>query len=328
MRIGAFVSLCLLAASAAAAEQPVDTGSGTWSLVVENDALAGTDANYTNGLYLVWLSDREAVPAWFERFARFLPLVESDSSLRRGIGLGHSIFTPSDIQAPQWPAGQQPYAGWLYGSLLAVSESGPQLNSLTINLGIVGPWALAEEVQNSYHDLIGIAEAQGWQDQLRNEPGLQILLERVRRGWWEGRLGPLALDFSPDIKLSLGNVATYLGSGAVLRLGRALGTDFGPPRIRPGLSGGAYFDNPRLFNWYIFAGVEGRVVARMIFLDGNSFRSGPSVSRRWLTGETQLGLVLQFGATQLAITGVYRLEEFKGQGRGHRFGAVSISRQF
>ncbi len=39
---------------------------------------------------------------------------------------------------------------------------------------MVGPAALGEQVQNDWHQFIGIGGGQGWDDQLKNEPGLAI----------------------------------------------------------------------------------------------------------------------------------------------------------
>jgi Uncharacterized protein conserved in bacteria (DUF2219) len=62
-----------------------------------------------------------------------------------------------------------------------------------------------------------------------------------------------------------------------------LGADYGPVRIRPALSGTDYFDAEDLDEgrgYYFFAGTQGRVVGRDIFLGGNSFRTSPSVSKK------------------------------------------------
>lgn len=66
----------------------------------------------------------------------------------------------------------------------------------------------------------------------------------------------------------------------MLRLGQRLPLDYGPPRIQPSLPGSGFFVPPQdRFGWYLFAGVEGRAVARNIFLDGNTFRDSRSVDK-------------------------------------------------
>jgi lipid A 3-O-deacylase len=103
----------------------------------------------------------------------------------------------------------------------------------------------------------------------------------------------------------------------LLRIGKGLGADYGPVRVRPALSGTDYFDAERLDEgqgYYFFAGTQGRVVGRNIFLDGNSFRTSASVSKKNLVGDAQAGFsVLLSKSLRLDISVALRTEEFHGQ---------------
>ena len=55
------------------------------------------------------------------------------------------------------------------------------------------------------------------------------------------------------------------------RVGSFQPDDHGPPTIRPSLPGADYFPRQEGFSAYVFGGVEGRVVGRNIFLNGNTF---------------------------------------------------------
>ena len=83
------------------------------------------------------------------------------------------------------------------------------------------------------------------------------------------------------------------------------------------MSGTDYFDAERLDEgqgYYFFAGTQGRVVGRNIFLDGNSFRTSPSVSKKNLVGDAQAGFsVLLSKSLRLDISVTLRTEEFHGQ---------------
>ncbi|MEO1039550.1 MAG: lipid A deacylase LpxR family protein [Pseudomonadota bacterium] len=326
-----FFGLMIATASASHAVEPGRAADDPpmLSLVVENDSFGGTDRNYSNGLYASLLSAPGDVPDWFARLARQLPNIEDDHTLRRGLGVGHTLFTPRDITAPNWRAGQHPYAGWLYGSLLGVSEDRNTVRTAQINIGIVGPAALGEAVQNNFHSLIGVDEAQGWDDQLQNELAFEIILSRQYRAL-QGRL-PIGLDVDlvPELNLALGTVSTQAGAGVMVRIGDRLQNDFGPPRVRAGTAGASYFAvGGEGIDWYVFAGVEGRAVARNIFLDGNTFRDSPSVDREAWVAEVQAGFVLKYGRYQLGFTAVYRTEEFDTQLDPQRFGAISLARRF
>ena len=77
----------------------------------------------------------------------------------------------------------------------------------------------------------------------------------------------------------------------MLRLGSALFERDFPQRLQPGLSGnGTRFDvRPGRFDWFIFAGVQGRIIAHNMFLDGNTFADSLSVDRKLLGWETSTG---------------------------------------
>ena len=99
-------------------------------------------------------------------------------------------------------------------------------------------------------------------------------------------------------------------------------------RIRPALSGTDYFNRDYLdgdFGIYGFVGAQGRAVARNIFLDGNSFRSSPSVDKEPLVADLQAGVSLFWlSGTRLDVSVMHRTEEFEGQHGGDAIGIVSF----
>jgi len=106
-----------------------------------------------------------------------------------------------------------------------------------LQIGVVGPNARGETVQNNFHDLIGVAHANGWDNQLRDELAFDVTAERKWQVPLEDLGGGLAVDVVPYAAASLGTVHTYGAGGALLRLGCNLIVDFGPPRILPGAPG-------------------------------------------------------------------------------------------
>ena len=126
------------------------------------------------------------------------------------------------------------------------------------------------------------------------------------------------VDIVPRLCASIGNIYTYGETGVLLRIGRGLGADYGPVRIRPALSATDYFDAEDLDKraGLFFAGTQGRVVDRNIFLGlgGNSFRTSPSVSKKNLVGDAQAGFsVLWSKLLRLDISVALCTEEFHGQ---------------
>ena len=197
---------------------------------------------------------------------------------------------------------------------------------LQVNLGVVGPSAGGRFVQENWHDLIQAVEPRGWDSQLKDELGIEITAQRMRQ--FEGPDLPIGLetDYALHGGATIGNVRTYASVGGMARIGWDLSSDFGPPRIRPALAGAGVFRPGRPFGGYLFAGIEGRAIARDMFLDGNLWRDSARVEdRRDFGADLQFGVALHQGDVQVAFTYVHRTEEFVAQSGPQRFGAVSVS---
>jgi len=309
-----------------AAESPV---AGTLSIVLENDAFSGMDRHYTNGLMVVWVPGRGvSTPEWAMKLARLMPWFPHQGEIVHGYAFGQCMFTPSDIEMTNPPLRDRPYAGWLYGTIALGVQTGRQLDQFGMTFGMVGPVSLAEQSQKFAHRVAPGHEPQGWDSQLGNEPGIVATYQRGWRGVATSTLPGVQLDFTPHIGAALGNVFTYGNAGVTLRCGERLPKDYGPPRVQPGLQGFGDFPPVSDFGWYLFAAVEGRGVARNIFLDGNTFRDSRSVDKKPLVADLQLGLVLDWPVMRLSYTHVLRTREFRTQDSNDCFGALSVSVKF
>lgn len=311
---------------------------GTWTLVMENDRFADTDRHYTHGTRIAWVSDKTGDgPGWAHNLLdRLYPFADMRAG-RIGFALGQNIYTPEDTSRRELNVTDRPYAGWLYGAASVHAETRQSvlgrkldvLDTVELQLGVIGPLSLAEQTQKTVHRLIDTTLPQGWNHQLDTEPGIALLAERKWRTP-ETKLGAgaVAVDVIPHVGAALGNVYTHISAGAMARIGHNLGFDYGPPQIQPALSGLEAIDSPGAFGWYLFAGVEGRAVGRNIFLDGNTFSDSHNVDKHTLVGDFQVGAALVSGRWRLAFSHVFRTREFEGQNEADRFGAVSLSARF
>lgn len=322
------------ALAAALLAWPVTSGAteepeaGTLSLVFENDLFYDTDGNYTNGVRVSWLSGPGRTSASALRAARWFPLFPDGGTVRTSYAVGQNMYTAGDIALRDPPIGDRPYAGWLYGSIGLIAETGRRLDQLELTLGIVGPASLAEPTQKLIHGLTDSQEPRGWDTQLKNEPGVVLTYQRSWRGFVSGSVSGFGFDATPHAGVALGNVFTYANAGVMLRFGQRLPLDYGPPRIQPSLPGSGFFVPQEGFGWYLFAGVEGRAVARNIFLDGNTFRDSRSVDKEPLVGDLQFGIALTWHNVRLSYTHVLRTREFETQGKADDFGAFSLTVRF
>jgi hypothetical protein len=308
-------------------------------LLEENDSLFfNSDKHYTQGLRASILGpDLGPESAWngpFDLTGSIAPVFSPDGQAgeikrRYALLLGQSIFTPKNILLKPPDPRDRPYAGWLYTGVSLLQESRHRmLENLELDVGIVGPGAVGKQVQNDFHQFIGIQPARGWSSQIQNEPGLMLSYERLWRVplIGDGRNG---VDIVPQAGATVGNVFTYGALGGLLRVGKNLQADYGPIRVRPALSGTDYFDGDQLdgkLGYYFFAGVQGRVVGRNVFLDGNSFRTSPSVPKKNYVADLQVGFTVFWStAIRAGFSVMRRTEEFRGQRTPDEVGTASLA---
>lgn len=331
------VLCCLLPAVPALADEPGDV----ISLQFENDFFGGgTDRHFTHGTrieYLTrpmqWIKEGADKLPWFDAEGPFVSPGD-DLEGRASFVLGQNIYTPQDTFTKKLIPDDRPYAGWLYlgFGLVANQEKAPyaseRYDKIQLDIGMVGPASLAEDVQTFWHNLLDIHVPEGWDNQLHNEPGIVLFYEQARRFARRDTGLGLEFDLVPHFGGSIGNVFTYAAAGITGRLGPVLKKDFGPPRIRPSLPGGGYYQSGEEVNWYIFAGVEGRGILRNIFLDGNTFTDSPSVDKRYFVADLQAGISFQWKRFRLSYTQIFRTKEYKSQEKPDVFGSLSISCRF
>lgn len=301
---------------------------GSFSAQIENDILQGSDRHYTNGIRLSYVTPATETPAFLRSLSQTVPMFEPGSEIRGAFHISQTMYTPENTDVTFLVEDDRPYAGWLHAGFGLFSEYDNRMDSFEVDLGVVGPLSLAEQTQIWWHDVIGVNRPNGWENQLDNEPTLQFTGERKWRNVFADADTGLGFDVSPHIGAALGNVHIYGAGGVTLRFGQDLTSDYGAPRIRPSLPGSTYFSSNDGFGWYLFAGAEGRAIARNMFLDGNSFTSSHSVDKEYFVGDFQAGFAVTFGNARLAYTQVYRTKEFEQQREEDRFGAVTLGVRF
>jgi hypothetical protein len=338
---------------AAAQRVPVDTNPTPDELrnivtfQVDNDffnPIGRTDRDYTNGLRLGWLSP--ALPglpdgiAALTDFPTFFGEAPATSVTRRiGVSIGQNIYTPQNTDAAAPIYNDRPYAAWLYAAFSLQEtykrpdpknpgkEAPVRLDTIQLELGLVGPAAGGEYTQNNFHTLIGDPTSKGWANQLHNEPTIGLTFERRWRTGSKVLLDAprLEWDFIPSIGASLGNVMTYGRAGGMFRIGKDLQADFGPGRSQPALPGSEGFINEG-FGWYVFGGLSGEAIARDMFLDGNTDGNDiVRVTHRPFVGEAQVGIAFLYNGVRIAFTDILRSPDFYERTRWDQFGSFNVT---
>jgi hypothetical protein len=317
-----------LLAEPAAAEGP-DPGCGTLSVSFENDTFADTDHYYTSGLRLAWTS-AGAPPGGLATLGGWLARtgMQGPAAITWSAAIGQSIYASREVGSRDPPRDDRPFAGWLYATLGLNAATATDFATAELSLGVIGPAARGEELQDFVHTIRSENEDEGWNRQIDNRPAALLSLERRWAIEWARPSETLAADVVPAAGLQLGNVQTSAAAGFLVRFGRHLDIDFGPPRIRPALSGIGVFRPPPDWALYGFLGAEGRAVAYDATLDGNDDGYW-RIDREPLVGELSAGGVLAVRSFRIAFTAIAQTATFEEQSKKpFLFGSLQMSYAF
>lgn len=317
-----------------------DCGDSRLLLRSDNDVYgqAGQDQGYSAGFAATWVSstlsgdDTACLPGMVAFLDRVTPWLRWGKGAQRNLALSlhHAIYTPADGHRADVIAEDRPYAGLLLLGLTHHVRDGERLASTRLKLGIVGPSAQGEMAQDALHQLFGRARFRGWDNQLRDEPLLQLGHERAWRWRTSDGAGGLGWDRIVYAGATAGNAITYANAGVELRFGPRLPDDFGSNPMRlagEGMAPGGEWHG-RGWDWHFFASLEARGVAHDITLDGGSAKDGHSVDRRDFVAELGLGVVLTHGPWRFAGAHYRRSREFNGQEQAPVYGSLSLGRSF
>jgi hypothetical protein len=309
------------------------------SFIEENDLYYNPfgrhqDRHYTQGFKLIYL-EPGASPSWWARgtqlarFESWLPNVWMDPrGTNFGLLFGQNIFTPQNKTATNLVTDDRPYAAWMYMGL-AIQRRGvtafdiPVLESFELDLGVIGPEAQGGRSQNALHQARNLKTFDGWGTELRTEPAFVLKYGRAWKLAFNEASGRY-FDFIPDFGTDLGTLRVAGNIGATARLGFNLPDDFGLQTIDSAivLANGR---NRGPVGAYVFGQVEGRAIARNVFLDGNLFRNSYHVRKNPFVADLSYGAALTFGQHfDLSWTRVERTEEFDGQRGNDQFGSIMV----
>ena len=361
----ALAALLVAAAPAVVRAQSWFEEERSFSLYEENDAFASSDSSYTQGLRLTWdfavWSDRwnpafrlTSLYALRDRVTgKRTPAVtrpcraQTPRSQRpcgtTSVGIGQTMYTPSNllIEGPQ--PNDRPYAGYLFaGVTRSVLFKRSQVSSDVI-VGVTGPPSLAQLTQGLAHWTWSSdsPQPQGWDNQLRtmlhvtllNQSVLPRVVEFCLKAkpcdgrYNEGRVA----DLTPRTELVIGTLMTRVSPGLTLRLGYNFPDVTGLQRIPTTRSWGA--EARSLSPWVMgFGTYDHRFVGHNALLSGSvpdgdpgGWRSIGRIGTDHSFGEYAYGVAVGFRYATVVRQWVTRGGEYSPAGGAHRFGAMSLS---
>jgi hypothetical protein len=132
--------------------------SREFSFINDNDLFVSSvnDRYYTNGMFFTY---RHLVK-------NNNPLLDKKIHEWQ---LGHLMFTPNKPTVKDITEHDRPFASFLYAGFgLKKVYKNQQIVKLQLQLGVIGPAALGESLQNFIHDIYGFDMPEGWKYQIRN----------------------------------------------------------------------------------------------------------------------------------------------------------------
>ncbi len=307
---------------------------GAMTITVENDTFTGTDNNYTNGIGATWNSneistygDERFVRKWAD-FWSFLPFAADDGyQTYASWSVAQEMHTPDDIEDPNPPEDDQPYAGVLYLDNVLYARRDRTTHAWSLKVGVVGPASQAEDVQKWFHDVIGADEPMGWDTQLPDEPLVNVAYS-VAHLWAKGEVGRSASwRLVPVGTVALGNYFTGIAAGMYGEVGWNLVDALGLPALRSGLNAASTVGVGPVNGWSVafFGGFGGYGVAHYLPLDGTVFRDSRSVDSEPFIGTGTIGIAVRHRGFVLSLAQTYFTDMFETERKNAEFGTLSVS---
>lgn len=239
--------------------------------------------------------------------------------------VGQQIYGPFATYARRIRNQDRPYTGYLYagGSInwLYANESALKV---TVQVGTIGPASGAEDVQKGFHKLFGLKEPEGWQYQLKNEPGLNIeanytkLLYRNAKSW---------LDVSLDPSIRIGNTFSNATAAVLLRAGK-LGKLYESASTNSRVS---LKDEEQGSELFFYAIPQLSYVAYNATIQGGLFRDDKGPVKfdiyNWVFTQ-QLGVQFATKRWTASYTALIRTREVKSTALGDQWGVLALAYRF
>ncbi len=292
----------------------VDASEDTFSLesisyMMENDSPVDTDFSYTHGARFSTLFYRPNT----EGSLLNIPFTDyKNTNNFLSVAYSNQIYTPAKLNKIYRIRDDRPYAGYSYMEFGLHQTTKSSLNSLSIEIGMVGPSTDMDILQRTIHDLIETKKVCGWDYQLEDEYIFQLNYLRKDRYSYDSLYG-YENDLISYYGANLGNKYIKASGGTLYRIGDNITDDFGVNSMNeanhssvPIKPGANRTDNSLFFNFG--AGVN--LIARDIFLDGDTSMGSHYVDKKNFTAYVMAGFTYSYKQYKLDFFHNYYTEDY------------------
>ena len=286
-----------------------------------------------NDYYIAFYQDRYYTDGSFAHFRHALKQENLNPKLEKKIldlEVGHKIYNPFSSHAPNPKTHDRPFAGYAYASgSMGYFLKNESIVKATVQVGILGPNALGEEVQSTFHKevLKAYFAVEGWDYQVKDEIGLNLELAYQHLFYHSGNR---LLDISGSSAVQLGNTFSGVNAGLLFRFGNLnpfYESSYANSRIK-----NKQGDNRRTpLELYLFTKPQLNFAAYDATIQGGLFRSdkGPVTFgiKNWVYSQ-QIGL--NFGWWRLSAKAIVTLKtkEVESNARAYHYGSAVLAYHF
>jgi lipid A 3-O-deacylase len=209
--------------------------------------------------------------------------------------------------------GTRPNAGWLYLQESSRIVTADRLDETSLTLGVTGPPALGEQMQNLFHSFApDFNRPTNWTVQIPFEPGVVAAFDRTQRMLAFGGAEQFGGDVEPHGGVSVGNILTEARAGLRVRAGFNLQHPWQAVAER---------EDPVIT---FFGDVTGHAVLRNEFLAGALFSPGPHVPERPFLAEYQLGFSIRVERLTISYSMDQLSSEYMTRANGHAWSRIGL----
>ncbi len=177
----------------------------------ENDLFTATDRYYTQGSIVEFMHPSLGRSP----FSKLLLKSYHPEHILHFIYFRQDVFTPKSILNKTLDSTDRPYAGSFYFTQRSVSKSRFANLTTSLDIGLLGPSALGEQMQKFIHAHTRNAEPIGWENQVANTPIINYDL------WYEyGLLLPQGFELMLEAGGKAGILYTNAEAGLKMRFGK------------------------------------------------------------------------------------------------------------
>lgn len=293
------------------------SGCSTVSFDWENDVVAHTDNNYSNGFTIQGSAKPDDVPTFLNKIP--VPrLSDSDPTepTRYVVGVRQDIYTPKDLRIKEIQEDQNPYAGTLTFDTEKILATKTERISTKIRIGTSGHPSFADRTQTFVHDtLTDLGRPQthpeGWDNQIAAEPLLNIDYERDLEHS-RANVGPVSVAVQSEVLTRVGNIHTDLTGKIGVRVGHNL----------------PYYDNEneKVFTIYAFSRSFASAILQDICFDGGVLRdSVHTVEKESFVVGLENGIGVGYNSYLIQFLYNIQSRDYKNQAEDtHSFGMLKF----